>query len=659
MFRIINRDQAVVANLLCGLLLKMVLVSALSLESVILQLASEKKISENRKEFLRYVFHEVRVPLSTITMGISILKDDITEAQKDVITMMDSAAGHMSDTLSDVLSMSKIEDGDLTLVLKPFKLQGLLDFVVSATTTKAQEKGVRLLRDESRAALPPEPLYLIGDEAKLKRVLLTFLANAINFSHPGSDVVLSVKNAQKCSFVASVSSSFAASVSGKRQHPRHGVGAGGIGVGAVRRIRVSPRPVTRNRWSQDLKNLSMSNIRQKMSDLGTKTPTRPLLITICVTDKGTGVPRDVQDKLFHAFAQIRPHDKEGDGRGSGLGLVVAKRIITLHGGDIVFESELGRGSTFGLCIPFLTTDRAYMSGRFPALESLASSIKSVAVNALYHPHQLRSSSSKTAIRGESPSKMNRKIDELDSCVRRKINSIVPLVSSSHMNDSMSVSVKVAREKETLMTERDLRAIEVGEFVQIRSVTGQLMYGQLVRTQGIPSSLLSTAHLSTHSIPASGSESSFQERRLRFLLVDDTASNCKMLKMLLNRKGIESDIANNGLEAVNVYKVPCTDTGARRAAVYDVIFMDHTMPIMNGVDATRAIRSLGFTGLIIGLTGNALDDDVASFIHAGADCVTLKPFRSEHLTLLLGFIAEFGCESNPRIRNVMKIRPGKL
>lgn len=222
MFRIINRDQAVVANLLCGLLLKMVLVSALSLESVILQLASEKRISENRKEFLRYVFHEVRVPLSTITMGISILQDDISEAQRDVITMMNSAAGHMSDTLSDVLSMSKIEDGDLTLRLKPFKLQGLLDFVIAATTTKAQEKGVRLIRDESRASFPPEPLFLIGDEAKLKRVLLTFLANAINFSHPGSDVVLSVKNAQKCSFVASVSSSFAASVSGKRNHTRPG-----------------------------------------------------------------------------------------------------------------------------------------------------------------------------------------------------------------------------------------------------------------------------------------------------------------------------------------------------------------------------------------------------------------------------------------------------
>ena len=72
----IDRSEGVVGNMVCGLFLKMVLVCVLSLESVILQLASERKINETRKQFLRYVFHEVRVPLSTITMGISVLKDD-------------------------------------------------------------------------------------------------------------------------------------------------------------------------------------------------------------------------------------------------------------------------------------------------------------------------------------------------------------------------------------------------------------------------------------------------------------------------------------------------------------------------------------------------------------------------------------------------------
>lgn len=72
------------------------------------------------------------------------------------------------------------------------------------------------------------------------------------------------------------------------------------------------------------------------------------------------------DKLFHAFAQIRPHDTEGTvgGRGSGLGLVIAKNVITLHGGVVIFETEPGKGSVFGFSIPFELSDGHMASGRF-------------------------------------------------------------------------------------------------------------------------------------------------------------------------------------------------------------------------------------------------------------------------------------------------------
>jgi CheY-like chemotaxis protein len=206
--------------------------------------------------------------------------------------------------------------------------------------------------------------------------------------------------------------------------------------------------------------------------------------------------------------------------------------------------------------------------------------------------------------------------------------------------------------ESLMDEAEIKSLVAGELVQIRTVTGQLAYGQLVRYRGRSRAASGTC-TSESPAPKITSTDSFQGRRMRFLLVDDTASNCKMLKMLLSRKGIDSDIANDGQEAVNVFKVHPSDGGARRAAAYDVIFMDHTMPIMSGIEATSLIRSLGFTGLIIGLTGNALDDDVTAFLHAGADCVTLKPFREEHLSALLGFLNEYGCESNPRIKSVMR------
>jgi CheY-like chemotaxis protein len=66
---------------------------------------------------------------------------------------------------------------------------------------------------------------------------------------------------------------------------------------------------------------------------------------------------------------------------------------------------------------------------------------------------------------------------------------------------------------------------------------------------------------------------------------------------------------------------------------------------NGHDATKALRLLGHRELVVGLTGNALDDDVAAFIAAGADCVLSKPLREQDLDMLLDFIRSHGSHSN--------------
>ena len=78
-----------------------------------------------------------------------------------------------------------------------------------------------------------------------------------------------------------------------------------------------------------------------------------------------------------------------------------------------------------------------------------------------------------------------------------------------------------------------------------------------------------------------------------------------------------------------------------------------MPVMNGPSDTKAIRSLGFSGLICGLTGNALLDEQEIFLNAGADYVFTKPMREQSLNLLLDFIDKYGCESTPFSRTAIK------
>ena len=74
--RIFDRDDVFVANMLIGMGVKLFFAGTLSLESVVMQSASELKLDERRRQFLRYVFHEIRVPLNTITMGITVLKEE-------------------------------------------------------------------------------------------------------------------------------------------------------------------------------------------------------------------------------------------------------------------------------------------------------------------------------------------------------------------------------------------------------------------------------------------------------------------------------------------------------------------------------------------------------------------------------------------------------
>ena len=101
-----------------------------------------------------------------------------------------------------------------------------------------------------------------------------------------------------------------------------------------------------------------------------------------------------------------------------------------------------------------------------------------------------------------------------------------------------------------------------------------------------------------------------------LLVDDSALNRKMMNRLMVSKGHTCTEAEDGIDAVKLMS-----TGVVH---FDLILMDNVMPNMSGPLATKAIRSLGFKGLIFGVTGNALPEDIAKFIAHGADAVLLKP-----------------------------------
>ncbi len=140
------------------------------------------------------------------------------------------------------------------------------------------------------------------------------------------------------------------------------------------------------------------------------------------------------------------------------------------------------------------------------------------------------------------------------------------------------------------------------------------------------------------------------RGTRILIVDDSNSNRTLLSRLLEREQIPHKTAENGLQAVHEVQK------ASEADLFNLILMDGEMPIMNGLTATAELRERGYPYIIVGLTGNALEDDISRFLNAGADCVMPKPFEFSKFDKLLQYIALDGFLSKAPM--VLEIQHGE-
>ena len=112
---------------------------------------------------------------------------------------------------------------------------------------------------------------------------------------------------------------------------------------------------------------------------------------------------------------------------------------------------------------------------------------------------------------------------------------------------------------------------------------------------------------------------------KVLIVDDVKSNLFVARGLLTPYGLQIDSIDNGVEAVE--KI-------RNGNVYDIIFMDHMMPIMDGVEAVKQIRGMGYTRPIVALTANAIAGQAQMFLENGFDAFISKPIDSRKLNSIL-------------------------
>jgi signal transduction histidine kinase len=149
--------------------------------------------SEHKSQFLANMSHELRTPLNAILGYTELIIDGVygavPEKSRQVLDRVQVNGKHLLSLINDVLDLTKIEAGQLSLSLADYQVGSLIDGVISATGSLAQTKGLEL-----RASVEPGLPTAFGDERRLKQVMLNLVGNALKFTDKGHVEVAALKD---------------------------------------------------------------------------------------------------------------------------------------------------------------------------------------------------------------------------------------------------------------------------------------------------------------------------------------------------------------------------------------------------------------------------------------------------------------------------------
>ncbi|MDR1929455.1 MAG: response regulator, partial [Treponema sp.] len=343
-----------------------------------------------------------------------------------------------------------------------------------------------------------------------------------------------------------------------------------------------------------------------------------LKLWFSVSDTGRGIKQEDLGKLFNEFQYLDTH-KDRQTKGIGLGLAITSRLVELMGGALTIESEYGEGSTFTF---YISCEKPLGPGGGPAAGVPQGKLAEVD-----HPETLRALCFEPR-----PLKARAFRDMLNDlgvpcevCVEiSRARTLLSMEQFSHVFFDTSGKEKL----------KEFFGRSGTNFVVLKEVSEKY-------DRDIPNSLNRPILITTLADVLNGKKD-YQKRRIesyekkipffmtrdvRILVVDDNPVNLTVTKGLLGRYGINVDTASGGEDAVE--KV--------RRNVYDIVFMDHMMPGMDGLEATRTIRAMGgrFTqDIIIALTANAVLGVKKEFLDAGMNDFLAKPVIIKDLQEIL-------------------------
>lgn len=510
-------------------------------------LAAAKEANKAKTAFLSNMSHEIRTPMNTIIGLDSIALSDptISDKTREYLKKINTATKHLLNIINDILDMSRIESGRMIIKNEEFSFSNTLEQVNAIIGGQCRDKNIEYECFISGAVSD----YYIGDDVKLRQILINILGNAVKFTQPGGSVTLEIDEIAKFD-----------------------------GKSTLRFI---------------------------------------------ISDTGIGMSREYLPKLFDSFSQEDSSNTNKYGS-TGLGMPITKSIVELMNGNIEVESEKGKGTKFTVTVTLHDSDRKLFESDAGTIYPQDLNVLVIDDDSVAREHARKVLSDvgincDTAASGKDGVEIVRihnarramynfilvdwKMPDMDGVeTTRRIREIV--------GDKTPIIILTSYNWEDVAEEADKAGVDT--FVSKPLIASSVMeeFKKVFRKK-----------------KASGKDGKAELNGRRVLVAEDVDINAEIMVMILSMRNMEVDVAENGLIAVEKYT-------RHEAGYYDAILMDMRMPEMDGLEATKTIRSCekedAKTIPIIAMTANAFDEDVQRSMQAGLNAHLSKPVEPDLL-----------------------------